>query len=75
MVTILLYIPPTMYEVIFSICAIFISAGVFGYTLNTINSTLEDISRKTEHIKKENDQVNVFLKRTNLPSELKERIL
>lgn len=55
MVTILIYIPPTQIETIFSILAIMISAGVFGYTLNTINTTLDDISKKTVHIKKEKD--------------------
>ncbi len=58
MVTILIYIPPSKMETGFSILAIFISAGVFGYTLNTINTTLDDISRKTVHIKKETDLVN-----------------
>ncbi len=58
MVTILIYIPPSKMETGFSILAIFISAGVFGYTLNTINTTLDYISRKTVHIKKETDLVN-----------------
>ena len=45
MVTILLYIPPSTTEKIFAIIAIFLSTGVFGYALNTINETLQEITK------------------------------
>ena len=74
MVTILLYIPPSSIETIFSICAIFISTGIFGYALNTINGTLEDITRLEKSLKKETDSVNLFLKKNKIPSHLKTRV-
>lgn len=43
MVTILLYFPTTETELIFSIVAIFICGGYFGYALNTIGNILNNI--------------------------------
>ena len=74
MVTILLYIPPSTPETIFSIIAIFISTGVFGYALNTINSTLLDITNQENLLKKERDSVNLFLKKNRIPSQLKNKV-
>lgn len=61
MVTILLFIPDTFPETIFSIFALFITCGMFGYALNTIGMIMTDINKKKKHKKLERDMVNRFL--------------
>ena len=42
MVTILIRVPSTNVEKVFSIFAIFLTTGVFGYALGTINNIISD---------------------------------
>lgn len=74
MVTILLYIPETDIEIIFSILAMFVCAGCFGYGLNTIGNILNDINRKNSQFKAERVRINRFIKKNNITAKLKERI-
>jgi len=45
MVTILLYLPDTLVETLFTIISIFIMTGVFGYALNTIGNIITDMNK------------------------------
>lgn len=57
-----------------SIIAILIAAGVFGYSLNTINTALEEINRKSNKFKKERDTINLYLKKHKISNKLKTRV-
>ena len=46
MVTILLYLPPTNIETLFSVLAILVMTGIYGYALSTIGSILNDMNKK-----------------------------
>jgi hypothetical protein len=48
MVTILLYIPETLEETVFSIFAIFLTTGFFGYALSLIGQTIQDNNKKQQ---------------------------
>lgn len=43
-----IYVPNTNVELIFSIVAIFLTTGVFGYTLNLIGVIITDITKKSK---------------------------
>lgn len=40
-----MYVPKTKAEIIFSVIAIFLMTGVFGYALNLIGVILNDINK------------------------------
>ena len=48
MVVGIVYTPIAPYETVFITSSIFISAAVFGYTLTTISTVMNDISKKNE---------------------------
>lgn len=74
MVTILIYVPETNVELIFSIAAIFLTTGVFGYTLNLIGTIINDITKKSKEYNNERRVMNRFFKKKNIPEKLRERI-
>lgn len=45
------YIPLTNVETVFSVVAIFLMTGVFGYALNTIGMIVQDMDKKSKTYK------------------------
>lgn len=74
MVTILLYIPETDTEQIFSILAMFICAGCFGYALSTIGNIITDLNKKTSSSRYERERLNRFIIKYKISDSLKDRL-
>ncbi|KRX04813.1 Cyclic nucleotide-binding protein [Pseudocohnilembus persalinus] len=74
MVTILIFVPQSQIEILFSIIAIFITCGLFGYTLNTIGLVLDTIYKKENDINREKSQLSHFLFSKQISQNLKEKI-
>lgn len=71
MVTVLLYLPETNSEIVFSIIAILFTTLMFGYSLNTVGLIVQEMDKKTKEFKKDMEKLNRYMNSKKISFDLK----
>ena len=70
MVVGIVYTPVSPYETMFITFSIFIAAGVFGYTITTINNVINDIRSQNEEFHLDMAIINSYMAKKNISREV-----